>query len=357
MGGAALSLSEVARLSGGRVVGDGARSVSRVAPLDEAGPGDLSLLANASYRPAALRSAAGAILVKEGLELPGRDQVLVKDPHLALSVLLPLLHPAPPPPVGISPDARIAEGASVGDGASVGPFAVVEAGARIGAGARSGAGCYVGPGSEVGEGSVLHPNTTVYHGCRIGRGVIVHSGAVIGSDGFGFATEAGERRKIPQVGGVVVEDDVEIGACVTIDRGSIGTTVVGKGTKIDNLVQIGHNVRIGEGCLIVAQVGISGSTRIGARAVFAGQSGAAGHLSIGAGAVIASKSAVYEDLPDGAQVGGIPAIDLARWRKAQAVFRRLPEIRESVRRLELREKLDAPVPAAGRTSKKGKRTR
>ena len=322
-----LSLDEVARLTGGRVEGDGARRISAIAPLDEAGPEHLSFLAGPKYRREAEISRAGALLVREGLEVPGRDQVVVEDPHLALSVLIPRLHPPSAWRPGVSPDARIAPGATVGRDAGIGPFAVLAEGSRVGDRVRIGAGCYVGAGSEIDEDSVLHPNVTVYHGCRLGRRVIVHSGSVIGSDGFGYATERGIHHKVPQVGGVVIEDDVEIGASVTIDRGSIGTTLVGRGTKIDNLVQIAHNVRIGPGCLIVAQVGISGSTRIGAGVIFAGQSGAAGHLNIGAGSVIASKTAVYHDLPEGSRVAGIPAIDMGVWRKAQAVFRRLPELR------------------------------
>lgn len=334
--GRRISLREVAELIGGRVVGDEQRVVARLAALDEAGPEDLSLLAHPRYRSQARASAAGALLVKEGLEVEGRDQVVVKDPHLGLTVLLPVLHPVPHAAAGVSPAAFVDPGATIGPGAAVGPFAVIDKGATLGKDAVVGAGCYVGEGSTIGEGTVLHANTTVAHGCRLGDRVIVHSGTVIGSDGFGYATTGGEHRKIPQVGSVVIEDDVEIGAGVTIDRGSIGTTVVGRGTKIDNLVQIGHNVHIGPGCLIVAQVGISGSTRIGPGTVFAGQSGAAGHLTIGAQAVVASKSAVYDDLPDKAFVAGIPAIDHRLWKKAQALYARLPEMRRRLLDLEER---------------------
>jgi UDP-3-O-[3-hydroxymyristoyl] glucosamine N-acyltransferase len=329
-----LSLREVAEVVGGRVVGDARRVVARLAPLDEARPEDLSLLAHPRYRDQARGSAAGALLVREGLEIEGRDQVVVKDPHLGLVALLPVLHPEPPAASGVSAAAVIAPGARIGEGAFVGPCAVVESGAVIGKSSVIGAGCYVGEGSTIGEACVLHPNTTIYRGCALGDRVIVHSGTVIGSDGFGYATAGGEHHKVPQVGGVTIEDDVEIGAGVTIDRGSIGTTVVGRGTKIDNLVQIGHNVRIGPGCLIVAQVGISGSTRIGAGTVFAGQSGAAGHLVIGSGAVVASKSAVYDDLPDKAFVAGIPAMDHRVWKKAQALYARLPEMRRRLLALE-----------------------
>jgi len=348
----AMSLREVAELVGGRIVGDPHRAVARMAPLDEAGPSDLSLLADPRYRAQAGLSAAGALLVKEGLEVEGRDQVVVKDPHLGLTQLLPALHPVPDPAPGISSAAFVDTEARIGEGASVGAFAVIEKGAAIGRGATIGAGCYVGEGSVIGDGTRLHPNTTVARQCRLGDRVIVHSGTVIGSDGFGYATSGGEHRKVPQVGSVVIEDDVEIGAGVTIDRGSIGTTVVGRGTKIDNLVQIGHNVHIGRGCLIVAQVGISGSTRIGDGTVFAGQSGAAGHLSIGAGVVVASKSAVYGDLPDKAFVAGIPATDHRIWKKAQALYARLPEMRR--RLMDLEERV-ASMERRGDGAQKGKK--
>jgi UDP-3-O-[3-hydroxymyristoyl] glucosamine N-acyltransferase len=329
-----LSLREIAGLVGGRVVGDAGRVVARLAPLDEAGPKDLSLLAHPKYRSEAKGSSAGALLVREGFEMEGRHQVVVKDPHLALALILPRLHPSPPPARGISPRASVAADARLEEDVSVGPFAVIEEGCVIGRGAIIGAACFVGAHGEVGEGTIVHPHTTIYPGCRLGRRVIVHSGTVIGSDGFGYATSGGVHRKIPQVGGVLIEDDVEIGAGVTIDRGSIGTTRVGHGTKIDNLVQIGHNVRIGPNCLIVAQVGISGSTRIGEGTVFAGQSGAAGHLAVGSRVTVASKSAVYEDLPDGSFVAGIPAVDHRVWKRAQVVYARLPELSRRVRELE-----------------------
>jgi UDP-3-O-[3-hydroxymyristoyl] glucosamine N-acyltransferase len=333
----ALTLDEVARIAGGRLAGDPARYVRRIAPLDEAGPDDLSMLAHPRYRKAAAASRAGALLVKRGLELESRDQVVVDDPHLALVVLLPALASAPSvPPAGVSPRAEVAASARLGRDVGIGPLAVVGEGCVIGDGARLGAGCVIGEGSEIGAGSILHPNTTIYPGCTVGRGVIVHSGTVVGSDGFGYVAQGGRHLKIPQAGSVVIEDEVEIGACVTIDRGSIGDTVIGRGTKIDNLVQIGHNVRIGAGCLIVAQTGISGSTRIGAGTVFAGQSGAAGHLNVGSGVVVASKSAVYKDLPDGAFVAGIPAMDHRDWKKSQAIVQRLPGIRAAQARMAAR---------------------
>jgi UDP-3-O-[3-hydroxymyristoyl] glucosamine N-acyltransferase len=324
------------------VTGDAGRTIRGVAPLDEAGASDLSILAHPRYRKMARESSAGALLVKEGFEMEGRDQIVVADPHAGLAAILPRLYPPRAPQCGVSPDARISPGARLGAGVAAGPFAVVESGCTIGAGTILGAGSYIAEDCEIGGGTVLFPNVTVYERSRIGDRVTIHAGTVIGSDGFGYATQDGVHVKVPQVGAVVIEDDVEIGASVTIDRGSIGMTRIGRGTKIDNLVQIGHNVQIGAGCLIVAQVGISGSTRIGAGTIFAGQAGAAGHLRIGSRVTVASKSAVYDDLEDGSFVAGIPALDHRRWKRAQAAFARLPELqsqlRDLVARLEALEK-------------------
>ena len=188
----------------------------------------------------------------------------------------------------------------------------------------------------VGVGSVIHAGVVVYRGCRIGERVVVHSGAVIGSDGFGYATHGGRHHKVPQVGSVVIEDDVEIGAGTTIDRGTLGDTIIGAGTKIDNQVMVAHNVVVGPGSILVAQSGIAGSTRLGAHVVIAGQSGIAGHLEVGAGARVAAKSAVFQDLPAGATVAGTPALPLPLWRRAQAALARLPETVRRIRRLERR---------------------
>lgn len=354
--GQGLSLAEISSRVGGRILGDGSRMILGVAPLDEAGPSDLSILVHPKYRREAVGSKAGALLVKEGFELEGRDQVVLRDPHAGLAILLEQFGRRASGLVGVSPRAEVAASARLGESVSVGPFAVVEADCTVGARAMIGAGCYVGAGSEIGDDAVLHPGAIVLQGCRLGNRVILHSGVVIGSDGFGYATAEGIHSKIPQAGTVVIEDDVEIGAGTTIDRGSIGATRIGRGTKIDNLVQIGHNVRIGSHCLIVAQSGISGSTRIGDSTVMAGQSGAAGHLRIGARSMIASKSAVYEDLQDGAFVAGIPAIDHRRWKRAQASFARLPELQARLRDLGKRVgELEDALKSAGsaRVERKG----
>ena len=224
----------------------------------------------------------------------------------------------------------------LGEGVSVGPAAVLESGCRVGRGTRIGAQCYLGSGVEVGEECILYPQVVVGEGCVLGRRVILHSGVVVGADGFGYTEGAEGPIKVRHVGVVSIEDDVEIGANSTIDRGALGETIVGTGTKIDNLVMVAHGVRVGPGCLLVAQSGIAGSTRLGARVTIAGQSGAAGHLEIADGVQIAAKSAVFNDVPEGRAVGGVPAVELGRWRRSQAVARQLPELRAELRRLRSR---------------------
>jgi UDP-3-O-[3-hydroxymyristoyl] glucosamine N-acyltransferase len=205
---------------------------------------------------------------------------------------------------------------------------------RVGRRAAVGAGAVLGEGAEVGDDTVIHPRVVLYPGTRVGARCVVHAGVVLGGDGFGFATSGGRHRKVPQLGRVVVEDDVEIGANSAVDRGTLGDTLIGRGTKIDDLVMIAHGVRIGPDGLMAGQSGIAGSTRVGERVTFAGQSGAAGHLSIGDGSVIAAKSAVFDDLPEKSFVAGIPAVHHLKWKRAQLLVRGLPELRSRVRAIE-----------------------
>ena len=329
-------LSELAAAVGGRVDGDGNRRVRGVATLEEAGPDDLSFLTNPRYRPMLPNSRAGAILVGPEARIEGRDLLVAPDPYLALAEILERMHPAARPAPGVSPDARIAPGAAVGVDVAIAPFAIVGGGARIGDRAVVGAGAVIGEGSAIGEDTVLMPRVVLYPGTQIGARCLIHAGVVLGGDGFGFATSAGTHRKVRQLGRVVIEDDVEIGANSTIDRGTLGETRIGRGTKIDNLVMVAHGVVIGPHGLLAAQAGVSGSTRIGSRVTMAGQSGAAGHLRMGDRVTVAAKTAVFSDVPEGSFVAGIPAVDHRAWKRSVALVKMLPELRSRLRALEER---------------------
>jgi UDP-3-O-[3-hydroxymyristoyl] glucosamine N-acyltransferase len=341
-----LSLGELASRVDGRVGGDEGFLVEAIASLEEAGPRHLSFLTNPRYREAARRTRAGAVLVGEGVELPGVNLLVARDPYLALSRLIEIFHPRTRPPEGIAHDAAIGADCVIDPSASVAARAVVGDRCRLGSRSVVMSGAVIGSDVSIGEDTWIHPNVTVYDGCVLGRRVTVHAGTVIGSDGFGFAREGRRYVKIPQVGNVIVKDDVEIGANTTVDRATLGSTVIDEGVKIDNLVQIGHNVRIGRDSILVAQVGISGSTRLGEGVTFAGQSGAVGHISIGDGAIVGAKSAVTRDVRPGAFVIGHPAIEAGSWKKAVAIIARLPELRRRLMRLERHS------PGAGREPKK-----
>lgn len=334
-----MTLSEAAEATGGRVLGDGSLIFKRISPVHDAGPGDLAMLANRRYAADLPGCAGRALLVSETLSrIEGGpvDRLVVEDPHAALIDLLPLLHPEPPGECGVHPTAVIHAAATVPERADVGPHAVICAGATLGDGARVGAHCVVGEGVAIGTETVLHPNVTVYAGSVLGDRVVVHAGARIGVDGFGYVTSGGRHRKVPQVGGCVVEDDVEIGANCTIDRGSIGRTVIGAGSKLDNLVHVGHNVTIGPGSMLVAQVGVAGSVRTGAGVAMGGQAGVSDHLRIGAGARIAAQAGVIGDVEPGQVVSGYPARDHGNYLRAMASLMRLPELVRRLGRLERR---------------------
>lgn len=330
----ALTAADVAAAVGGRLRGDGARRLEGVAALEEAGPSQLSFLAKASYRALAEASRAGCVIVGTGDELPGRDVIACDDPYRGFALAMRAFHPDRVRPAGLAPSASIAEDAELGEGVHVGPGATIESGARLAAGCVVLPGAFVGSGARLGEGCVLHPNVVLYPGTELGARVVVHAGAVLGSDGFGYSSSADGHLKIPHAGRVVVEDDCEIGAGSCIDRAVMGETRIGAGSKIDNLVQVAHNVRIGAGSLIVAQAGISGSTTLGRGCVVAGQSGVAGHLQLGDGARVGAKSAVYENVPPGETVTGIPAIPHGKWKRLAVTLGRLPDLVRRVRRLE-----------------------
>ncbi len=334
--GAQFTLGRIAEALGATLEGDPARVIVGVAPLDVAGPEHVSFLANPRYARAAARSAAGAVVV--GREVEGLPQALLRvdSPQTAMIALLRLFHPEPHAVSGIHPAAVVAGEASVHPTAFVGACAVVERDARVGARSRVGSLCFVGTGAILGDDVVLHPRVVVEDGVVIGDRVVVQAGAVLGADGFGYAFDGTAHRKIPQVGGLRIEADVEIGANSTIDRATLGETVIRRGSKIDNLVQVGHNCDVGEDVILVAQVGVSGSCTIGNRAVLAGQVGVADHVTIGAGAVLTAQTGVPNGVPAGAIWSGTPSRPASEMRRIWAAETLLPDLLRRFRALEKR---------------------
>jgi UDP-3-O-[3-hydroxymyristoyl] glucosamine N-acyltransferase len=336
-----MKLSELARLTGARLEGvTDDIEISGAAGLDEAGAGHVTFLANPRYTPRVNATRASAIYLGEEAKTERTISILrVKDPYLAYTRALRIFYPEPKVPSLIHPSAVIDPSARVAERVAIGPCSVI------------------GRNVEIAEDVWIHPNVTVYEDVSIGKGSIIHSGvalrertvigerviihnnSVIGCDGFGYAKDE-ERRwlKIPQAGRVVIEDDVEIGAGTTIDRASVGESRIGRGSKLDNLVQIGHSCTVGEDSLLCAQVGLAGSSHIGSRVILAGQAGVAGHLTIGDDVVLTAKSATSHDIPSGKVISGIPAFDNRDWLRSTAAFRRLGEMQRTIRDLERRVK-------------------
>ncbi|MCI0331574.1 MAG: UDP-3-O-(3-hydroxymyristoyl)glucosamine N-acyltransferase [candidate division Zixibacteria bacterium] len=330
-----MKLSEIARLVGGELAAAGDLEITGVAPIGQAGPGDLTFVANPRYRPLLKSTKAAAAVVDNQTEFPGLALVRHPNPYYAFLLVIRHFHPEERPvAAGIHPQAFVAPDALLGKEVGLGPFSVVESGAKIGDRTLIAAGSYVGREVEIGADCLIYPNVTLRERVWLGNRVVVHSGTVVGSDGFGYAKEKGVYHKIPQVGTVVIEDDVELGANVAIDRATMGETRIGKGTKIDNLVQIAHNVKIGENSIIVSQVGISGSTEVGKNVTLAGQVGLTGHLHIGDGVIVAAQSGVHRDLKPGQIVLGSPARDLQKSKKIEAIISNLPEYIEKLKKLE-----------------------
>jgi len=329
--------SDIAQAVGGRLEGGADPDISGAAPLDHAGPADLTLFANPRYSADAASTAAGAILVSADLAdklAPGQTRIVVKDAHGAMATLLPLLYPAQPRVPGVHPTAVLEPGVRLGGEVTIGAYAVIGAGTSLDDGAQVGAHCAVGRLCRIGADAYLHAHVTLYDGVSVGARTILRSGVRLGAEGFGYTHVAGKHVKVPQVGRCIIGDDVEIGCNSTVDRGSIGSTVIGDGCKIDNLVHIGHNVRLGDHCIIVAQTGISGSTRAGKYVTFGGQSGINGHIVIGDGATIAAQAGVFGDVEPGATVSGYPARPHRESLRAQAGLFRLPELAKRLRAVE-----------------------
>ena len=323
---------------GGEIVGNKDVTVSTFAKIEEGHPGAISFLANPKYEPYLYTTDSSIVIVNRSLELKGEVKatlIKVDDAYGCFAKLLELYAAYKPKKSGVHPTAVVAESAKVGEGCYIGAYVVVDEGAVIGEGVSLYPHVYVGDGATIGDGTTLHSGVKVYEGCKIGKRCIIHSGAVVGSDGFGFAPNAqGSYDKIPQIGIVTIEDDVEIGANTTIDRATMGSTVIEKGAKLDNLVQIGHNVVIGESTVMAGQSAVAGSAKVGKRCMIGGQAGVVGHVTVGDGTIVASVTGVSNSVPAGSQIMGNHGIDARRYRRVNAVYRNLPELQRSVNRLE-----------------------
>ncbi|TAJ07851.1 MAG: UDP-3-O-(3-hydroxymyristoyl)glucosamine N-acyltransferase [Nitrospirae bacterium] len=331
-----LRLDAISEAVGGRLIGQPDLLIIGASSLEQAGSGELTYVEGDKHLKAALTSQAAAFVVVRPLPELARPQIVVPSPKYAFARILQRFFVAPYQPRGIAEQVCRGRDVQIGPDASIWPFVTLGHRAKIGSRVTLYPGVFVGDDSVVGDDSILYPNVTLREGCCIGKRVIVHSGTVIGSDGFGYVLHEGRHHKIPQLGGVTIEDDVELGANVTVDRATFGQTLVKRGAKVDNLVQIAHNVTIGEDTILVAQVGIAGSTVLGHHVIVGGQAGLADHIEIGDQVLIAARSGVNRSLTSNQIVSGAPVMPHETAIKAQAVIPRLPELRQQVRDLEQR---------------------
>ncbi|KNX79257.1 UDP-3-O-(3-hydroxymyristoyl) glucosamine N-acyltransferase [Pseudomonas sp. 250J] len=333
-----MTLGQLAEALGAELKGPEALQITGLATLQEAGSGQLSFLANKQYRKFLDDSTASAVLLKaEDAEGFAGNALIVPDPYLAYARISHLFDPKPKAVAGVHPSAVVAEDAQVDASASIGPFAVIESGARIGANVTVGAHCFVGARCVIGEGGWLAPRVTLYHDVTIGKRVVIQSGAVIGGEGFGFANEKGIWRKIAQIGGVTLGDDVEIGVNTAVDRGALSDTRIGDGVKLDNQIQIAHNVQVGDHTAMAACVGISGSTRIGKHCMIAGGVGMVGHIDVCDNVFVSGMTMVTRSITEpGGYSSGTAMQPLAEWRKSAARIRQLDEMSKRLQQLEKR---------------------
>ncbi len=331
------TLREIAQIIGGELIGDPDIVITGISGIKEAEKGDITFLANSKYQRLMEITRASAIITSKEVTNSRRALIRTENPSLAFSKVVELVAPNYiRHPRGIHPTAIIGKNVKLGENVSLGPYVIIEDSASLGDNTVVYGGSYIGRSVVIGRECLIYPNVTVLQRVEIGDRVIIHSGTVIGSDGFGFATVKGVQKKIPQIGTVVIEDDVEIGANVTIDRARFDKTIVGKGTKIDNLVQIAHNVIIGKNSIIVAQAGISGSTILGKGVILAGQAGLVGHITIGDGAIVAAQAGVTKSVPPGVKVSGYPAKPHEKAKRVNACVQRLPEVYRKLKELEER---------------------
>jgi UDP-3-O-[3-hydroxymyristoyl] glucosamine N-acyltransferase len=337
-----VTLGQIAAVIGSAAPREADRRVSGIATLEEATEQELSFLGAEMYLPAFEKTKAAAVIVNRRLRLPvgkGPAVLLADDADLAVAKVLELFAPAiPRPPAGVDPSARVAKSAKLGDGVAIGPFAIVGERSIIGTGTIIHPGVSISDDVAIGANCEIFPNVTVRERITIGDRVIIHAGSVLGTDGFGYRWDGSKHQKIPQIGTVIIEDDVEIGSCVCIDRAKFSTTRIGRGTKIDNLVQIGHNVQVGPHCIIVGQAGLAGSVKLGAGVVMGGQSAVRDHVTMGDGSMVAACSGVAEDVEPRTVVSGLPALPHRQSLREQAAIRRLPDLVVQVRKMQ--EQLD-----------------
>lgn len=339
-----ISLREIAEKVGGELHGDSTLVISGVSGIIDAGEGQITFLASPQFLKHLDTSQASAVIVGKGVPkeaLEGKSFVVVENPIMASLKLIELFREPPPASRGVSPLAFVSKDVTISDQALVFPNAYIGNGAEIGADVIIYPFVYVGDDVRIGEGSILYPNVTVYSGVTLGKRVIVHAGAVLGSDGFGYIWNGVEHVKIPQIGTLIVEDDVEIGANTAIDRASLNSTIIGRGTKIDNLVQIGHNVSIGSCSIIVSQVGIAGSSTIGKNVILGGQAGVKDHVTVGDNVRAGGGTGITKDVPANSTISGLPHMNHRDWLRLQTYLKKLPDIADRLKRIEEQLHLEA----------------
>jgi UDP-3-O-[3-hydroxymyristoyl] glucosamine N-acyltransferase len=342
-------LGEIASYLQGDLVGDSSIEITGLAGIEEAKAGDLTFLANPKYKTFLDKTQASCVIVGKEIEKAQVPLIRHKNPYFAFSKAMELFFETKKGyPESIHSTAVLGEKVKLGRGIHLGPYVVIGDNVKLSESVTVLAGSFIGANTIIGENCLIYPHVTIRENVEIGKNVIIHSGTVIGSDGFGYAQERGIHHKVPQMGKVIIEDDVEIGANVTIDRATLGATRIGKGTKIDNLVQIGHNVVIGENCILVAQVGISGSTKIGNNVVIGGQAGIGGHIKIGNNVMIGGQSGVTKDIPENTVVFGYPAREIKKTKKIEACLSRLPEYIKRLKEVEEKLKKRSSLSPKGR---------
>lgn len=326
-------LSEIVEITGGEILGDAQTKITGLNRLDIAVAGDICF-SDETHLEDAKTCAASAVIIPSNVEDFPKPAIKSENPRAAFAKLLEIFIPKIEIPIGISDKAFIGNNVTIAEDAKIMPFAYIGDGAKIGSGSVIYPHTYIGHYATIGEGTTIYSNVTIREYCRVGNRCVIHSSAVIGSDGFGFTTAQGVHTKVPQVGNVIVEDDVEIGAHVGIDRAAMGSTIIGHGTKIDNLVHIAHNCKIGANCLIVAQTGISGSTTVGDNVTFGGQVGTVGHITIGGNSIYAARSGITKNMPEGFFGAGFPVQTHAEWLRMEATLQRIPALLKRISQLE-----------------------